>query len=116
MNYVCSEYTLREILLRLKDEADKIYGNTLKELILYGSYARGDNDDESDIDVMIILDIPVETELEYSRLITDAIVDLNLEFDVVISSLIESKEKYDKFKNINPLFMNIEKEGIKIAA
>ena len=113
---MCSEYTLREILTKLKDEAVKVYGSKLKELILYGSYARGDNDDESDIDVMLILDIPIETELEYSRLITDAVVDLNLEFDVVISSLIESKEKYDKFKDINPLFINIEKEGIKIAA
>ena len=85
-------------------------------MILYGSYARGDNTDESDIDVMLIVDISPDDELNSAIQLSDIVVDLNLEFDVVLSPLVESKEKYEKYKNINPLFANVEKEGIRIAA
>ena len=83
---------------------------------MYGSYARGDYTSESDIDVMLIVDISEKDELESALLLADTVVDLNLEFDVVLSPLVESKEKYEKYKGINPLFKSVEREGIRIAA
>ena len=41
-------------------EAKRIFGNKLRAVILYGSYARGDFEPDSDIDIMVLLDIPVE--------------------------------------------------------
>ena len=35
----------------------EIYGNHLKTVILYGSYARGDYTEDSDIDIMVLLDL-----------------------------------------------------------
>ena len=113
---MCSRNTLDEILKRFRAEAETVFGNKLQDVILYGSYARGDNTEESDIDVMIIADISPNDELESSLKLTDIAVDLNLEFDVVLSPLVESKAKYEKYKHINPLFANIEREGIRIAA
>jgi len=46
--------TLNEILSRTVDQFKLIYGDDLKSVILYGSYARGDYDCESDIDVVAL--------------------------------------------------------------
>lgn len=113
---MCNKNTLNELLKRFRAEVENVFGNKLQDVILYGSYARGDNTDESDIDVMIIADIAPDDELASSLMLSDAVVDLNLEFDVVLSPLVESKEKYEKYKHINSLFVNIEREGIRIAA
>lgn len=113
---MCSKNTLNELLKRFRAEVENVFGNKLQDVILYGSYARGDNTDESDIDVMIIADIVTDDELESSLKLSDIVADLNLEFDVVLSPLVESKEKYEKYKHINPLFVNVEREGIRIAA
>lgn len=113
---MCTKDTLNELLQKFKSEAEKVFGSKLQDMILYGSYARGDNTDESDIDVMLIVDISPDDELNSAVQLSDIVVDLNLEFDVVLSPLVESKEKYEKYKHINPLFVNVEKEGIRIAA
>ena len=113
---MCTKNTLNELLQKFRAEAEKVFGSKLQDMILYGSYARGDNTDESDIDVMLIVDISPDDELNSAIRLSDIVVDLNLEFDVVLSPLVESKEKYEKYKNINPLFANVEKEGIRIAA
>ena len=113
---MCTKDTLNELLQKFRAEVEKVFGSKLQDMILYGSYARGDNTDESDIDVMLIVDISPDDELNSAIQLSDIVVDLNLEFDVVLSPLVESKEKYEKYKNINPLFANVEKEGIRIAA
>ena len=48
---------LQFLLEDYTNDLQKIYGNHLKTVILYGSYARGDYTEESDIDIMILLDI-----------------------------------------------------------
>ena len=52
---MCSQSKLNSILSKIAEVAKNTFGNTLQAVILYGSYARGDYDDASDIDIMIIL-------------------------------------------------------------
>ena len=47
---------IRNLLSELKTELKKIYGERLKGVYLYGSYARGEQDSESDVDVLVVLD------------------------------------------------------------
>ena len=46
-----------EILKKYVEDVHKIYGERLKSVILYGSYARGDFGPNSDIDIMILVDL-----------------------------------------------------------
>ena len=48
--------SIHDILLEFSGQARLIFGNTLKKIILYGSYARGDQNEHSDIDIMILVD------------------------------------------------------------
>ena len=47
---------IRNLLVRLRERLQEIYGTRLRGLYLYGSFARGEQDDESDVDIVIVLD------------------------------------------------------------
>ena len=56
------------ILARLKRELVALYGPRLKQVLLYGSRARGDHRDDSDYDVLVVLEGPVDWWAEQKRL------------------------------------------------
>jgi len=83
------------------------------QIILYGSKVRSDSEEFSDIDVLILLDRKIDTELE--KQILDIAYDIELELDVVFGIMIESKDFWDSsLAKIMPLHRNIEKEGVLI--
>jgi predicted nucleotidyltransferase len=75
---------IARVLNELKKRLKSIYGDTLKDIILYGSYARGDSCDGSDIDIIILLTEMDEPRAERERYF-DAVWELDLEYDTVIS-------------------------------
>ena len=57
------------ILARLKKELEAIYGARLKRVLLYGSRARGDHQPDSDYDVLVVLEGPIERPAEQKKLV-----------------------------------------------
>ncbi len=102
---------IRGLLEEFKRRLETLYGNRLVQIILYGSYARGDFTDESDVDLLVILRGEVLPGKEIDRMI-DIITDINLKYGVLLSVYPISE---DDFKRVNsPLLINIRREGIKI--
>lgn len=62
------EVPLDPVLIRLKHELRAIYGPRLERVLLYGSRARGDHHDESDYDVLVVLEPPFDHWKEIERL------------------------------------------------
>ncbi len=89
----------------------RIYGEQLDSVYLYGSYARGDNKDGSDLDVLVVLNDFQRRAAELRR-ISQLIGDLSLDFEITVSPLFmrESEWKMNKF----PLLRNVKKEGVAI--
>lgn len=81
------------------------------EVILYGSQARGEAHAESDWDFLILLSIAATEPIK--RQIRDALFEVELETDEVISTIIKNKEAWEALK-ITPLYQNIEAEGIAV--
>lgn len=87
------------------------YGSRLAGVVLYGSRARGDAEDESDIDTVVLLS-PSDafwTEFDVISPIADRI---SLEYDVVISAVPADSREFRKAES--PLFRNIHREGIHV--
>jgi predicted nucleotidyltransferase len=83
------------------------------ELILYGSYARGDYKPDSDMDILILLDKEKITSEDEKR-ISYPLFDLEFSSHQVISPLIRSKKNWYEIYPNTPLFINIKNEGIHI--
>ena len=85
--------------------------DNIKAIILYGSVARGTATEESDIDIAVILD--GYTEKMHDAML-DVVVDLELEYDKVISVLLVDTEQYNTWEHVSPFFKNVKKDGITL--
>jgi len=99
------------ILTRFKDSASIVYGQKLKKIILYGSYARGKAHPDSDIDLMIVLSEMESAFVEIDRL-NDIKFSIGLEYEIYISTNPVSEYSFSQSKL--PIFKNITREGIEI--
>lgn len=91
-----------------------IYGNHVKQIILYGSYARGDFHKDSDIDIMVLVDLP-DTQIEiYSDKLSELDFEYNVNHDIWFMPVVKNAQHFDKWSAVYPFYSNIAKEGIII--
>ena len=106
--------TLKHILIEIEEDLRKLFGYRLKKLFLYGSYARGDYDQESDIDIMALIDESEEELITFEKKIDEICSAYDLKYLIVLSIIIKSDEDFRKYENVIPLYTNIVKEGKEI--
>ena len=102
-------------LEKLIKGVQEIFGNKAKKVILYGSYARGDFNKHSDVDVMILTDVPEEKIFEYKDKIWDYAYDIDLEYDVLFSVLVKNIKTYNEWLDYSLFYMNVQKEGVVLS-
>ena len=93
---------------------NQILGNRVKKIILYGSYARGDYNEKSDIDIMILTDLTDDEIIEYRDKVSDIAYDIEEanNFDVWLSPLVKNIDKFNYWLEALPFYMNVQKEGV----
>lgn len=101
---------IKKITDILKSQINTLYQNRLYNLVLFGSQARNEAVEGSDIDVLIVLKDENVNAVKELRIITDLITSLSLEFNEVISCVFVSEKRYLNEKS--PLLLNVRKEGI----
>lgn len=101
----------RQIIEEFRRQAQALYGTRLKEVILYGSFARGDATGASDIDLAVVLRGEVSPLDEIDRMI-DIVTDLNLEHNVLISVYPVSEDDYSSLNS--PMLLNLRREGVPV--
>ena len=106
--------TRQDVLMTFSQGTKKILKNNLSKLIVYGSYARGDYSENSDIDVMILTPLSKEEIEQVENHIFDLAFDLELESGIVINPVLENEAHYTYWLGALPFYNNVEKEGIVI--
>lgn len=100
---------LQEISGKIIPGFQAIFENVLERVILYGSFARGTQTEESDIDIAVI--VQSYTEDMHDRMI-DFTVDIELEYDRVLSVLLIDYDSFKEWEDVLPFYKNIKKDGI----
>lgn len=92
----------------------EILGDRAKKIILYGSYARGDYNDNSDIDIMILTDLNDDEIIEYRNKIWEYAYDIEWDnnFDITLSPLVKNIDMFNYWMEALPFYMNVQKEGV----
>ena len=101
-------YNINYIIQLIKSSVRALEPNAT--LILYGSYARGDNRDDSDIDLLILLDNDTVTVSDERR-ITYPLYDIEFKTGILISPPVLSKKDWESRHRITPFYENVTKKG-----
>jgi len=99
---------VQKLLDELKKELIRMYGERLKGVYLYGSYARGDNQQGSDVDVMIVLSAYQRYGDEIKRT-SEINAKLSLDYNLSISRLFMTEERWEH--EDSPLLRNVRAQG-----
>lgn len=105
---------LSVLLTGYRKAVAQILGDRLNRVVLYGSYARGDFERNSDMDIMILAEIRPEEVSSYADKIYDITYDFEMQYGMEINPSIQSMQTYEQWKKVYPFFINIEKDGVSI--
>lgn len=100
------------IIPQFKSIVQQLYGDKLSRIILFGSYARGEQNEDSDIDFVVVLkgkDISVFNEIEK---INNSIYDMILKTGKMISFIPVADEKFETSPNF--FYSQVKKQGISV--
>lgn len=82
---------------------------------MYGSFARGDYHEESDIDLLLVVNQSMDKLASYRKSIAIIASDMSLKYDITISITVKSKQHFEQYANVLPYYQNVIKEGIRYA-
>ena len=100
-----------DIVLDFSRQVKDILGDKLSKVILYGSYARGDYRENSDIDIMVLTTLTDNQIMQIKTDIYDLAFDFQMEYGVDISVLIKNEEHFNYWLGALPFYDNDQKEG-----
>lgn len=99
-----------EMTYELIDGLINIFGENIQQIILYGSVARKEETEESDIDIAIILDHGFDSSVRKNFI--EWAAEMDLKYEKVFSIIDIEKANMDKWRNLLPFYKNICQEGI----
>jgi predicted nucleotidyltransferase len=101
---------VRDLLQAYKEGLDRLYGERLKGLYLFGSHARGEAQPDSDVDLVVVLDEVSEYGREIRRT-SELTASLALEYEVSISCVFSSRA--DWLRAEGPFLVNVRTDAIR---
>lgn len=111
-----SQQSLSQLLEEVYQHAVGEHGDKLDSVILYGSYARGEADPESDVDIMILVNEDRSTLAHHRYAWNQFGTVLDLKYDVLTSFHLQDAQSFNDWKETLPFYRNISREGVKISA
>lgn len=92
----------------------KIFGSHLKKIIVYGSYARGDYQEHSDVDVMVLVDLSEKEIKKTENDVYDIAFEIEMNTGIDISPIIKNEAQYEYWADTLPFYRNVREEGVVV--
>lgn len=105
---------IEDLLKEYRREIENISDNHIKKIILYGSYARGDYSQDSDIDIMVLMDLEEPQIKAYENKIYDATYYFNDVNETEIMPVVQNIYHFNYWKKAYMFYRNVEEEGVII--
>lgn len=107
---------VQKIISNLCGSLEQFFPQAQPEAILFGSYARGDAEAGSDLDVLILVDTPRQVILEKNWQVGSLAADFLLDYGVVVSPIVENRDYFHANIDLLPFYGNIQREGVRVSA
>lgn len=111
-----SNINLTTLTEELRNNTQFIFGDKLRKIILYGSYARGDFTSDSDLDIMVLADFDENEKTILEKQVCKIASDASLDHDVTICMLLNNEDLFSSRLHISPFYRNVVSEGVEIYA
>ncbi len=108
------ENELQKVTSTVVGKLIELLGDKINKIILYGSYARGDFDSESDIDIMILINGTEEDVIRYRKDVRRIANEVGLDNDILVSLLIKSRQFFDEWSDVVIFYKNVINEGVTL--
>ena len=106
--------SVQSIVYKFAQTMKVLFGEHLNKVIVYGSYARGDYKKNSDVDIMILVDLS-ETEIKkFENRVYDVAFEIEMDTGVDISPVIKNKDQFEYWMDTLPYYKNVKEEGVTI--
>ena len=105
---------VRNVQYKFSLQLRKLLGSSLSKVILYGSYARGDNHDFSDVDLMILVKMSDSEIKRIENDVYDIAFEIEIETGIDISPIIKNEAQYEYWVDTLPFYRNVRDEGVVI--
>ena len=105
-----------QILSEVYSGCSKVFPCEIHDAYLYGSYARGDFHEESDVDILLTVDLDWSEITSYRRAVSRVVSDLCLKHDVTVSVTVNPLKLFTQFAEDLPFYRNVRTEGIRYVA
>ena len=106
---------ISNIIYKFSQELRQILGDNLAKVIVYGSYARGDYRDNSDVDIMILVKMSDEEIKAVKNDIYDLAFDVEMSTGIELSPIIKNEKQYEYWVDTLPFYRNVRNEGLVIS-
>ena len=102
----------QEILQIFSRSVKMILGKNLSKIIVYGSYARGEYQEDSDIDIAIFTPREVQDFYLLIKKISEITFEYGVKYDVILSPVFQNTNNFKRMLKAVPYYQSIEREGI----
>jgi len=103
---------VHDVVYEFSQRVKMILADKLSKVIMYGSYARGDNNENSDVDIMVLTTLTEDEIEKVETLIFDLAFDFQMEYGLDISVIVKNEEHFYHWLGALPFYNNVEKEGV----
>lgn len=111
---MCSKDQFEELTRQIVTTYEDAYGDDISCIYLYGSYARGDYTELSDIDFVAIVHGDRQILQDKLYEVWDRSSDIGSTFDIIISPTVIPYDEFETYRDTLPYYQNIIKEGLQV--